>query len=465
MKLQTHGMHGKHGGIVHLLVGMEGNQDPVHAKKEGFVLEIKLKVDHVVNLVCQLEHGKNGRCGRTVRHRVLVRGGRNEFVVTLRTRSLQLVLGELTVWGSKWNVRSAGWRCATLLYIMMTVVVWSPWGQWGECSKSCGTGTQWRLRSCLEANACSDVSTNGRICNTQSCDDDSDSDDWETTTQLSTVAMTTPAPRWGGWVLVTNCSSPCGPGVVVLQRTCYNATYHLSEDCFGVQATIEDKSEQCEVEECPLWGLWSTWGECKGHCQEAFHTRSRSCATSCCDGPTMDIEECYLAECNFTKPAFNTSAVYTVINTTLCTPGRFLTGDINADNKTDIVCLEDTGYLWSQLGLGNRSFSEVIFSERRVPQCPISFNADVLLADMNGDGADDFVCHYSSHHYFQYLSLTDGKFAEVQTSFSINNYCMTGLDMRILPGKLDGDSKDDFFCQYSNQPALNESVWYIQISN
>nr|XP_018669365.2 A disintegrin and metalloproteinase with thrombospondin motifs adt-1-like isoform X1 [Ciona intestinalis] len=355
--------------------------------------------------------------------------------------------------------------CNTALYNEDSSV-WSPWGQWGECSKSCGKGTQWRLRSCLKAEACSDVSTNGRICNTQSCDDDFDSDDdWETTTQPSTVAMTTPAPRWGGWVIVTNCSSSCGPGVVVLQRTCYNATYHLSENCFGVQATTENKSEPCEVEECPVWGLWSAWGECTGHCQQAFHSRSRSCATSCCDGPTMDIEECDLAECNVTKPAFNVSAVYTLVNTTLCTPGRFLTGDINADNVTDIVCVEDTGYLWSQLGLGNGSFSEVIFSERRVPQCPISLNANILLADMDGDGADDFVCHYSSHHYFQYLSLTDGKFAEVQTSFSINNYCISGLDMKILAGKLDEDSKDDFFCQYSKQPALNESVWYIQISN
>ena len=52
---------------------------------------------------------------------------------------------------------------------------WSSWSAWGACSKSCGTGTQSRTRTCTNpapsclGGACSGASTESQNCNTQSC--------------------------------------------------------------------------------------------------------------------------------------------------------------------------------------------------------------------------------------------------------------------------------------------------------
>lgn len=52
---------------------------------------------------------------------------------------------------------------------------WSSWGQWGECSRSCGTGVQFRTRQCdnprpaYGGSSCSGDSEEFRLCSMESC--------------------------------------------------------------------------------------------------------------------------------------------------------------------------------------------------------------------------------------------------------------------------------------------------------
>ena len=52
--------------------------------------------------------------------------------------------------------------------------MWSSWGGWSKCSKSCGNGLQERTRTIVTAaknggNACNDANKDTRLCNNGGC--------------------------------------------------------------------------------------------------------------------------------------------------------------------------------------------------------------------------------------------------------------------------------------------------------
>jgi len=69
--------------------------------------------------------------------------------------------------------------CTIAIYHLVVKKVWTPWGEWGACSVTCGGGGQRRYRTCMTktiyghhsgtVNHCTGSSYRKRRCNTHKC--------------------------------------------------------------------------------------------------------------------------------------------------------------------------------------------------------------------------------------------------------------------------------------------------------
>uniref|UniRef100_A0A4W3JF97 Semaphorin-2A n=1 Tax=Callorhinchus milii TaxID=7868 RepID=A0A4W3JF97_CALMI len=109
--------------------------------------------------------------------------------------------------------------------------------------------------------------------------------------------------RWnGGWTLWSvwaPCSTTCGIGFQVRQRTCSNPTPR-----YGGRVCVGQSREErfCnENSPCPLpvfWSSWAPWSECSAECGEGMHSRQRSCENgNACPGCAMEHRTCNVDPC------------------------------------------------------------------------------------------------------------------------------------------------------------------------
>ena len=105
---------------------------------------------------------------------------------------------------------------------------WSGWSSYGACSKSCGTGTQERTRSCtgkaFGGKACVGSTSNSQDCNTASCPVDGT---WSS---------------YGGW---SGCTKTCGTGTQSSTRSC-DGQAHGGKGCSGSSS----RSQNCNTQQC-----------------------------------------------------------------------------------------------------------------------------------------------------------------------------------------------------------------------
>ena len=110
--------------------------------------------------------------------------------------------------------------------------VYTAWTEFSACDKTCGGGLQRRTRSCSNpAPANGGKQCEGPSEETQACN-------------------ATPCPVDGGfsdWVEVGECSKPCGPGEMKLERNCTNPRpARGGKPCEG--PTVMTK--ECQIKEC-----------------------------------------------------------------------------------------------------------------------------------------------------------------------------------------------------------------------
>lgn len=161
---------------------------------------------------------------------------------------------------------------------------WGPWSLCGECSVTCGTGTCVRSRQCdSPAPAFGGAYCTGAGVETEQC-------------------SRQPARASGGWSEWQNdgpCSTTCGEGVQPRIRTCTNP----APKCGGADCGGNSRSTvACNVQECPVdgnWGPWGTCGSCSVSCGTGLCSRTRQCNNPVptnggrpCDGPSELTEKC-----------------------------------------------------------------------------------------------------------------------------------------------------------------------------
>ncbi|XP_052236371.1 coadhesin-like isoform X3 [Dreissena polymorpha] len=223
--------------------------------------------------------------------------------------------------------------------------LWSSWGEWSACSKSCDSGVRFRARHCMTGSTCSsnDDLLQQEMCQTRPCAENIDGSwsDWAHWGECSVScdlgykqrirSCDNPAPQGsghgcqgsgrefdscsagacqsaidGGWTdfVDSHCSTTCGPGVLVSTRTCTNpAPQNGGKNCEGEKLAFR----KCEIRECTVdgaWGAWSFFSPCAVICGSGYRHRTRSCSNpppsgegKDCQGAAVERLDCSSAAC------------------------------------------------------------------------------------------------------------------------------------------------------------------------
>ncbi|EFO82211.1 CRE-ADT-2 protein [Caenorhabditis remanei] len=168
---------------------------------------------------------------------------------------------------------------------------WSTWTEWNHCSVSCGRGSQARYRKCLSPHRtlafdCPEKNIEVRSCDNGPCNAIGV---WGT---------------WGGW---STCSTSCGPGTLVRQRTCNRVSFLSFAPLFKNYVISQEPCDgsaherrSCNVATCQndgIWSLWNEWSDCSRVCGKGLRSRSRSCFGSGCMGASSEQQFCNEQAC------------------------------------------------------------------------------------------------------------------------------------------------------------------------
>ncbi|XP_067942786.1 uncharacterized protein [Watersipora subatra] len=136
------------------------------------------------------------------------------------------------------------------------------WGEWNDCSQTCGTGQRIRSRPCITeaqngGTTCAEQGlTSSEECNTNACPVDA---------VLS---------NWSDWSL---CTGLCGATTQTRERTCEQEAQHGGKPC--EEFTLVE-SQACETVDCTVDGRlsdWTDWSDCSVTCGDGQQERTRTC--------------------------------------------------------------------------------------------------------------------------------------------------------------------------------------------
>uniref|UniRef100_H2ZIH2 ShKT domain-containing protein n=1 Tax=Ciona savignyi TaxID=51511 RepID=H2ZIH2_CIOSA len=179
-----------------------------------------------------------------------------------RSRTRVCIGGSIGVVGCEAGGESATQSCNTGI----RCPTWTRWSDWGECSLTCGGGTQTSTRTCNtfgQAGAtCVGRASRSQICNQQTC------------------------PSWSAYGSWSICSSTCGGGSRSRSRTCNNGQIG-NIGCSPASAASQ--SMVCNTNSCPQWTAWVA-----GDATSTQSCNTGACSTSPCSNK---VNLAALAEC------------------------------------------------------------------------------------------------------------------------------------------------------------------------
>uniref|UniRef100_H3AY29 Sema5A/B-like TSP-1 type 1 domain-containing protein n=1 Tax=Latimeria chalumnae TaxID=7897 RepID=H3AY29_LATCH len=104
---------------------------------------------------------------------------------------------------------------------------------------------------------------------------------------------------WTVWSSWAQCSTTCGIGFQVRQRSCSNPTPR-----YGGRVCVGQSREErfCnENNPCPLpmfWSSWGPWNKCSAECGGGIHSRQRNCENgNSCPGCAVEYKTCNSEPC------------------------------------------------------------------------------------------------------------------------------------------------------------------------
>ena len=195
------------------------------------------------------------------------------------------------------------------------------WSGFGECSATCGMGTQTQTRCCLSGN-CVGPLEETRACGWENPPCKEDCIECQPCLAEDENGFTEPGVvgEWGEWA---DCSVSCGPGGTKTRTRCCisgNCEVPLEETigcecvkalqgvtfCHGVFVPCPVECEECQPckainpgtgETYPgVYGEWSAFGSCSVSCGPGgVKTRTRCCESGDCEDPLEETISCSAA--------------------------------------------------------------------------------------------------------------------------------------------------------------------------
>lgn len=164
-----------------------------------------------------------------------------------------------------------------------------PWTEWSQCTKTCGGGTQRRVKNCdnprpqFGGKVCAELPLQTRQCSVFQCPVNG---------------------GFSGWTVWSRCSTSCGGGQRTRVRICDNPYPAFN----GTNCSDEDvQQENCNTKNCPVDGKfsdWSSWTDCSATCGKGKRVKTRKCNSPrpshggrFCVGKTKERETCKNASC------------------------------------------------------------------------------------------------------------------------------------------------------------------------
>ncbi|WAR26187.1 HMCN1-like protein [Mya arenaria] len=210
---------------------------------------------------------------------------------------------------------------------------WSLWGNWTECSVTCGDGQRSRYRTCSDPEPAhgGDNCTIGSFATTETCSNvvcpvDGGWGTWESWSicdceneQNRKRKCENPSPvgagkqcegnytqtgGWTNWFSWMSCSATCGHGTHLRLRLCENPKpENGGRYCEGEGRESNDCFEQfCAVD--GNWAEWERWGACDKPCNTGHQSRNRTCSNpepayggQNCSGKGVDTTTCNSQHC------------------------------------------------------------------------------------------------------------------------------------------------------------------------
>jgi thrombospondin motif-containing protein 9 len=228
-------------------------------------------------------------------------------------------------------------------------------GKWGSCSKTCGTGTQYRTVTCQAGYDCSGSPkpATSQSCNTQKCKGQWTVGPWSkcsatvcetkgTQTRSVTCAAhldcsDSPKPATSqscsapacsyGWSIGTwgSCSKTCGGGTQSRSVKCVNLSHssHPVVSDSKCKAAKPSTSQSCNTQTCVTY-TWhiGAWKGCTKTCGGGTNTRDVYCKSS----TGARVSDSY---CHGTKPTATVSC-----NTHTCVTYKWYAGNWGSCSKT-----------------------------------------------------------------------------------------------------------------------------------
>ncbi|XP_054770254.2 uncharacterized protein LOC129278063 isoform X2 [Lytechinus pictus] len=167
--------------------------------------------------------------------------------------------------------------------------VWR-FGEWSDCSVSCGNGVRSRVVFCVESEQ-SNV-----IVPSTSCNATEEPASVDICNEGDCITYTWVSENFG------ECSVTCGEGVRMRNVLCYAISGGTFEvvDASRCDPSLEPPSEEiCDLEECGGVFEATPWSECSVTCAQGVQTRSVSCVLTKGSGTVIPEMECG----NMTRPS------------------------------------------------------------------------------------------------------------------------------------------------------------------
>ncbi|XP_077947111.1 semaphorin-5B isoform X1 [Gasterosteus aculeatus] len=158
-----------------------------------------------------------------------------------------------------------------------------PWAPWQPCNNDDGadgvSACLCRSRSCdSPAPRCGGRNCEGPAIEVSNC---------------SRNGCWTPWSSWG------QCSTTCGTGFELRQRSCSNpAPRHGGRVCVGPSRDERFCNEGTSCPQPVFWSPWGSWTKCSTECGGGVHSRVRTCENgNSCPGCALDYKACHLEAC------------------------------------------------------------------------------------------------------------------------------------------------------------------------